>query len=62
LKTLLAGLEFEEVKVGEIGGSRRRSVNSSGIVISLHELHPNKTLKRYQIEQVIEILRQEGPI
>lgn len=62
LKTLLAGLEFEEVKVGKTGGSRRRFVNSSGVVISLHEPHPHNTLKRYQIEQVIESLKQEGLI
>lgn len=59
LITLLAGLEFEEVKTGKTGGSRRRFVNSAEVMINLHKPHPHNTLKRYQIEQVIEILRQE---
>jgi SOS response regulatory protein OraA/RecX len=60
LRTLLAGLEFEEADTGKTGGSRRRFVNPSGVVISLHKPHPHNTLRRYQIEQVIEILEQEG--
>lgn len=60
LITLLAGLGFEEVKTGKTGGSRRRFVNSAEVMINLHKPHPHNTLKRYQIEQVIEILRQEG--
>lgn len=62
LKTLLAALGFEESNTGKTGGSRRRFVNFSGVVISLHKPHPHNTLKRYQIEQVIEILKQEGLI
>lgn len=60
LITLLAGLGFEEVKTGKTGGSRRRFINSAEVMINLHKPHPHNTLKRYQIEQVIEILRQEG--
>ena len=60
LKTVLSGLQFEEANTGKTGGSRRRFVNPSGVVISLHKPHPHKILKRYQIEQVIEILEQEG--
>lgn len=29
-------------------------------VIALHKPHPHNTLKRYQIEQAIKILRPEG--
>jgi hypothetical protein len=44
LRTLLAGLEFEEADTGKTGGSRRRFVNPSGVVISLHKPHPHNTL------------------
>jgi HicA toxin of bacterial toxin-antitoxin, len=60
LKTLLLGFGFEEADTGKTGGSRRRFVNASGVVISLHKPHPREILKRYQIEQVIEILEREG--
>ncbi|MEA5509454.1 type II toxin-antitoxin system HicA family toxin [Crocosphaera sp. UHCC 0190] len=60
LTTLLNGFEFEERKTGKTGGSRRTFLNLSGVVISLHKPHPRNILKRYQIEQVIEILQQEG--
>lgn len=59
LKKLLAGFDFEEVKTGKTSGSRTRFVNSSGRIISLHKPHPRNVLKTYQIEQVIEILKQE---
>ena len=60
LTKLLSAFGFEEVKAGKTGGSRRRFINSDGIVIALHKPHPHNTLKMYQIEQTIEILRQEG--
>lgn len=60
LVTLLSGIGFEEVSTGKTGGSRRRFINKEGIVISLHQPHPRNILKRYQIEQIIDILRQEG--
>lgn len=62
LTTLLSGFDFEEGKTGKTGGSRRNFVNFSGVVISIHKPHPHNILKRYQIEQVIEILKQEGLI
>ena len=60
MRKLLAALSFEEVKTGKTSGSRRRFINSSGIIISLHKPHPQNTLKMYQIEQLINILNQEG--
>ncbi len=60
LVTLLLWLGFEEANTGKTGGSRRRFINKEGIVISLHQPHPGNLLKSYQIEQVIDILRQEG--
>lgn len=60
--SLLSKLDFIEVKTGNTGGSRRRFINSNNVVITIHEPHPNKILKKYQIEQIIEILSQEGLI
>jgi hypothetical protein len=60
LVTLLVWLGFEEASMGKTGGSRRRFTNKDGIVISLHQPHPRNILKSYQIEQIIDILRQEG--
>jgi predicted RNA binding protein YcfA (HicA-like mRNA interferase family) len=60
LTSLLAGLGFEEVKTGKTSGSRRRFVNPNAMVITLHKPHPHNTLKQYQLEQIIETLKQEG--
>jgi hypothetical protein len=57
--SLLTGLGFTEVKKGKTGGSRRRFVNADNVVITLHKPHPGNILKRYQIEQIIEILSRE---
>lgn len=60
--SLLTGLEFVEIKKGKTGGSRRRFVGFNNVVITLHKPHPGNILKRYQIEQIIEILSEEGLI
>lgn len=60
LLVLLSFLGFEEVRTGKTGGSRRRFVNTDAVVITLHKPHPRNVLKAYQIEQIIEVLRQEG--
>jgi len=61
-KSLLTGLGFTEVKKGKTGGSRRRFIGSNNVVIVLHKPHPGNLLKRYQIEQIVEILSTEGLI
>ena len=61
-KSLLIGLGFTEVKTGKTGGSRKRFINSSNVVVTLHRPHPRNILKRYQIEQLIELLSAEGLI
>ncbi len=60
LVRLLRRLGFELVKRGKTSGSRQRFVHSaSGLTISLHKPHPQKELKRYQIDQIIELLERE---
>ncbi|MBG1266171.1 type II toxin-antitoxin system HicA family toxin [Nostoc sp. WHI] len=59
LVSLLSGFGFEEVSTGKTGGSRRRFLNDAGVIMTLHKPHPQNILKRYQIEQIIEILQEE---
>lgn len=60
LTTLLRRLGFQQVRTGRTGGSRRRFVHADGAIISLHQPHPGRILKRYQIDQIIETLEREG--
>jgi hypothetical protein len=62
LTSLLNGLDFIEIKTGKTSGSRRRFINGDDVVITLHKPHPGSIIKKYQLEQVIEILSQEGLI
>ena len=60
LLSLLAVLGFEEVAPGKTGGSRRRFIHQNGVVLALHKPHPQNILKRYQVDQVIELLTGES--
>jgi predicted RNA binding protein YcfA (HicA-like mRNA interferase family) len=60
LTTLLRRLGFQQVRTGRTGGSRRRFVHPDGAIISLHQPHPGRILKRYQIDQILETLEREG--
>lgn len=62
LRSLLKSLGYKEIKTGKSGGSRRRFIHDSAATISLHEPHPQNTLKRYAIDQIIEVLEQENLI
>ncbi|MCD6355885.1 MAG: type II toxin-antitoxin system HicA family toxin [Anaerolineaceae bacterium] len=59
LTSLLKHLSYREVKKGKTGGSRRRFVHPSAAIITLHKPHPQNILKRYAIDQVLNILSQE---
>ena len=48
---------FRELKSGKTGGSRRKFVNQKEDVISLHEPHPINILKSYQIDLIIQHLK-----
>ena len=51
---------YEEFTGGKTGGSRRKFVGSDKHIINLHKPHPGKILKRYQIEDIIEALKERG--
>lgn len=59
LISLLSSFGFEQRNTGKTGGSRRRFIHPNGSIINLHEPHPQKVLKRYQIDLVVEILENE---
>jgi len=42
------------------GGSRRKFVNDSQAIISLHKPHPKPIVKAYVVEQVIITLKLNG--
>ena len=60
LTSLLNCLGYREVKVGKTGGSRKRFVHCSAANIILHKPHPKNVLKRYTVDQVLDVLKQEG--
>ena len=62
LTSLLKYMGYREIKTGKSGGSRRRFVHDSAATITLHKPHPQNILKRYAVDQVLDILKQEEMI
>ncbi len=62
LTSLLKSFGYLEVKTGKTGGSRRRLVHPSAATITLLKPHPQNTLKRYAIDQLLGVLQQEDMI
>ena len=62
LTSLLKYLGYREIKTGKTGGSRRRFVHDSAATIILHKPHPQNVLKRYALDQVLALLKQEEMI
>jgi HicA-like toxin of HicAB toxin-antitoxin system len=62
LVALLEGFGYSRAGGGKSGGSRVRFVHADRPPISLHRPHPRPVLKRYQVEQIEEVLRGEGLI
>jgi len=62
LASLLKYLGYREIKTGKTGGSRRRFIHDSAVTITLHKPHPQNVLKRYAVDQVLDILKQEEMI
>ena len=60
LLKLLNGFGYQQLSGGKTGGSRVRFVHPIYPPISLHRPHPQPVLKRYQLEDIIDVLEQEG--
>ena len=53
---------YIEVKKGKTGGSRRKFADATNHIINLHKPHPGNILKRYQIDQVVGVLKERGKL
>ena len=62
LVKLLRYFGYEELKTGKTGGSRRKYVGDHNHIISLHKPHPGNILKRYQLKDVIDALKEIGKL
>lgn len=59
LETLLRYFGLEKSTKGRTSGSRVEFTRDGKKGISLHQPHPNNTLKPYQMKQVTEFLKKE---
>ena len=60
LAVLLNSLGYKQAKPGKTRGSRRRFVHPTAATITLHKPHPKNVLKMYIINDILEVLKQEG--
>ena len=58
LITLLGFFDYFRKSGGKTGGSRTVFKNEIGESIRIHKPHPGNTLKEYQIEDIIAILKE----
>ena len=61
-ETLLGCLTYSRSNKGKTSGSRVMFTSKEHSSILLHKPHPNKELKGYQVQQLIDVLEQEGLI
>lgn len=59
LTTVLNTFGYQQISAGKTGGSRVRFVHTNYPPIILHKPHPKPILKRYQLEGIINLLKQE---
>lgn len=60
VETLLRYLSYERDDKSRTSGTRVMFVSETHPPILLHKPHPRKELLTYQINQLLEILKQEG--
>jgi len=59
LAKILNGFGDKLISAGKTGGSRVRFIHPDYPPIILHRPHPKPILKRYQLEGIIDLLKQE---
>jgi hypothetical protein len=59
LAKVLSIFGYKQTSAGKTGGSRVRFISSNYPPIILHRPHPKPILKRYQLEEIINLLREE---
>lgn len=60
LSRILNGFGYQQISVGKTGGSRVRFVHENYPSIIMHKPHPKQILKRYQLDDIINLLKQEN--
>ena len=55
---MLCGLGYVQGTAGKTGGSRVKFLHKQYPAIFLHRPHPSPYLKNYQIEQIVETLKE----
>lgn len=58
-ETVLGYLSYSRSDKGKTSGSRVAFTSENHPAIFMHKPHPNNELKAYQVQQLLEILRQE---
>ena len=61
-ETLLGYLSYSRSNKGRTSGSRVMFTSENHAPILMHKPHPNNELKGYQVQQLVELLQQEGLI
>ncbi|MCC2667326.1 MAG: hexulose-6-phosphate synthase [Gammaproteobacteria bacterium] len=59
LEKVLASFGYKQISGGKTGGSRVRFIHPDYPPVILHKPHPKRILKRYQLEGIIDLLKQE---
>jgi hypothetical protein len=62
LVSLMNLFGYKLTKQGKTSGSRRKFIHTDGARLYIHEPHPRKILKTFQIEYIYERLEKEGHI
>lgn len=60
LINLLNMLGYTQIKTGKSGGSRRRFIHPAAPTITLHKPHPDLSVKRYVLDDILELIKKEG--
>jgi predicted RNA binding protein YcfA (HicA-like mRNA interferase family) len=61
LVKVLRHFGFQESKTGKTSGSRRRFTDGKNRFV-IHKPHPGNVLKRYMVNEAIDILKEKGKI
>lgn len=62
-RRLLISLGYKEINKGKTSGSRVRFYRETdGVFIDLHRPHPQKEMKKYAVEQLVEKLKEFGDL
>lgn len=62
LTNLLNTLGYEQIKTGKSGGARRRFIHPTGPTITLHKPHPSPAVKKYILDDLLNLFKKEGSL